>query len=84
MKVYCILSDERAFQLKSPAIFSSVLEFAPNDALSLLWLVETNLNTNDQQDVQNGTGDNVHGALRMAPTKCRRTGPAAGFPRRQT
>ena len=26
MKVYCILSDERAFQLKSPAIFSNVLK----------------------------------------------------------
>ncbi len=26
MKVYCILSDERAFQLKSPAVFSSVLK----------------------------------------------------------
>ena len=26
MKVYCILSDERAFQLKSPAIFTSMLK----------------------------------------------------------
>ena len=36
---------------RAEAIFSRVLEFAPNDELSLLWLVETNLSLNDRQDV---------------------------------
>jgi tetratricopeptide (TPR) repeat protein len=36
---------------RAEAIFSRVLEFAPDDELSLLWLVETNLNVNDRQDV---------------------------------
>ena len=36
---------------RAEAIFRRVLEHAPNDELSLLWLVETNLNTGDQQDV---------------------------------
>jgi len=36
---------------RAEAIFSRVLEFAPDDELSLLWLVETNLKVNDRQDV---------------------------------
>ena len=36
---------------RAEAIFSRLLEFAPDDELSLLWLVETNLNINDRQDV---------------------------------
>jgi tetratricopeptide (TPR) repeat protein len=37
---------------RAEAIFSRVLEFAPNDELSLLWLVATNLSVNDRQDVE--------------------------------
>jgi tetratricopeptide (TPR) repeat protein len=35
---------------RAEAIFKRVLEFAPNDDLTLLWLVETNLSVDDSQD----------------------------------
>ena len=35
---------------RAEAIFRRVLEFAPNDELSMLWLVETNLSLNDRPD----------------------------------
>ena len=36
---------------RAEAIFSRVLKFAPDDDLTLLWLVETNLSVDDSQDV---------------------------------
>ena len=36
---------------RAEAIFSRVLKFAPDDDLTLLWLVETNLSVDDRQDV---------------------------------
>jgi tetratricopeptide (TPR) repeat protein len=36
---------------RAEAIFRRVLKNAPHDELSLLWLVETNLNVNDRQDI---------------------------------
>jgi tetratricopeptide (TPR) repeat protein len=36
---------------RAEAIFRRVLKFAPNDDLTLLWLVETNLSVDDSQDV---------------------------------
>ena len=36
---------------RAEAIFRRVLEFSPNDDLTLLWLVETNLSVDDRQDV---------------------------------
>jgi tetratricopeptide (TPR) repeat protein len=36
---------------RAEAIFRRVLEFAPDDDLALLWLVETNLSVDDRQDV---------------------------------
>jgi tetratricopeptide (TPR) repeat protein len=35
---------------RAEAIFRRVLEFAPNDDLALLWLVETNMSVDDSQD----------------------------------
>jgi tetratricopeptide (TPR) repeat protein len=35
---------------RAEAIFRRVLEFSPNDDLTLLWLVETNLSIDDRQD----------------------------------
>ena len=36
---------------RAEALFRRVLKNAPQDELSLLWLVETNLNVNDRQDI---------------------------------
>jgi tetratricopeptide (TPR) repeat protein len=36
---------------RAEAIFRRVLKNTPQDELSLLWLVETNLNVNDRQDI---------------------------------
>ncbi|MGD8741280.1 MAG: tetratricopeptide repeat protein, partial [Desulfobacterales bacterium] len=36
---------------RAEAIFRRVLKFAPDDDLTLLWLVETNLSVDDRQDV---------------------------------
>jgi len=36
---------------RAEAIFSRILKFAPNDDLTLLWLVEINLSVDDKQDV---------------------------------
>ena len=36
---------------RAEAIFGRVLKFAPDDDLTLLWLVETNLSLDDRQDV---------------------------------